>query len=247
MKPTVIEEVSEILGIFNLDEIAQMMRKQINEEYNEGVITDQVDHFKPLYYKYRSITSTDENGEEVRNAAEERFMTICNIFLKLICEKFHLELDETWKDDHYQDIPGLTMSLYTFFILESCPNIYDVCRAYIIDHVDEIYQMFEERKSKKDATTLVNKKIMSPEAAIIVSNIYDVTTWILNQLSEEQFLEYLPESYLPLNLIKKLLDEGVMSANFMIEINDVYSMNVHLKGDVCFRLITEIQSGRINI
>lgn len=103
-------------------------------------------------------------------------------------------------------------------------------------------EAFGERKNKKDAATLVNKKKMNPELAIIISNIYDVTSWIVSILSEVQYIKLLPQDYIPLQLISSMFEEGVIAGDFMTEINDIYSSNIGLKSDVCFKIITQVST-----
>lgn len=244
MEQSVIYEVSEILDTFNLEEISKLLQQQISSSENSELGLQTVDHFKPLYYKYQGIMRASENTGEIKEAATERFMNICNIFLTMICRKYGIAIDPVWKDDHYGDLPGFTMALYNFFVLDVSSNIYDVCIEFIKKNKSMIYEAFEERKNKKDASTLVYKKIMSPEMAVITSNIYDVSTWILTQLSEEQFLNYLNPDYLPLKLIKTLLEEGILSGEFMVELNDIYSSDLILKSDVCFRLISYLKTNQ---
>lgn len=240
MKQTVIYEVSEILDTFNLEEITKLLKDQIDS--NDDNWSNGVDHFKPLYFKYQSILNTEQNPDEIKDEAKERFMDICMIFLSLIKKKFNIEIDPVWLDDNYNNIPGLAMALYSFFVLDIESNIYDVCLNYIKMNQSFIYESFEDRKNKKDAATLVNKKIMTPEMAIVISNIYDITSWILTQLSEEQYLEYLNQDYLPLKLIVGMLEDGIMSGDFMTEINDIYTSNIGIKSSVCFNLITYLKN-----
>lgn len=239
MKQTVISEVSEILDTFDLEEITNLLQSQVNSDEDDGILG--VDHFKPLYYKYQSIVNTNENSDEVKDTAKQRFMDICTIFLSIISKKYNISIDSNWVDDNYNNIPGLAMALYSFFVLDIESNIYDVCLNYIKKNQEFIYESFEDRKNKKDAATLVNKKLMSPEKAIIVSNIYDITSWILSQLSEEDFIKYLNEEYLPLKLISGMIEEGLINGEFMTEINDIYSSNIGLKSSVCFRLISYLR------
>lgn len=240
MKQEVIYEVSEILDTFNLEEITKLLQRQINS--NDDEETHPVDHFKALYYHYRRIMETEGNTGEIKEAARSRFMDVCNIFLSLICQKFNLTLDQEWKDDHYGDLPGLVMALYSFFVLDLSSNIFDACIAYINTNSKTIMEAFGDRKNKKDAATLVNKKKMSPELAIIISNIYDVTSWIVSILSESQYIECLPQDYIPLQLISGMLEEGVLAGDFMTEVNDIYASNIGLKSDVCFRIITQVSA-----
>lgn len=242
MKQQVIYEVSEILDTFNLEEITNLLRRQINSNNDEE--THPVDHFKALYYRYQRIIETEDNTDEIKEATKARFMDVCNIFLSLICEKYNLSLDQEWKDDHYGDLPALVMALYSFFVLDLPSNIFDVCISFINANKDSIMEAFGERKNKKDAATLVNKKMMSPELAIIISNIYDVTSWILSLLSEEQYIHLLPEDYVPLKLISGMLEDGILAGEFMTEINDIYSSNIGLKSDVCFRIISQVKENK---
>jgi hypothetical protein len=247
MKQYVVYEVSEILDMFNIEEISKLLDKQINIDNESEFLSNTTDYFKPLYYKYKCIMEAEDNSEEIKEFAKERFMTICQIFLVKICNKYGISIDDVWKDDHYEDIPGFTMGFYSFFILDLSSNIYDVCLNYIKCNLTYIYETFEDRKNKKDASTLVNKKSMSPELAIVVSNIYDVTTWILGQLSEEQFMEYMNQDYLPLGLIRGLFEEGKLVGEFMYELNNIYSSQYELKSTICFNIITNIRTGKIEI
>ena len=241
MKQSVVYEVSDILDMFNLEEIARLLNQQINIDGVSELSDSPVDHFKPLYYKYKKILDSEGNSDEIRRTAEIKFTNICNIFLAMICRKYNLSIDLEWKDDHSQDLPGFTMALYSFFVLDLKSNIYNVCFNFINRNKNDIYSTFEDRKNKKDAMTLVNKKILTPEMAVIVSNIYDVTTWIMNQLTEEQFVLYLDQDYLPLKLIKGLLEDGIMSGDFMEELNNIYCTNFSVKSDVCFNLISNMK------
>lgn len=236
MKETVIYEVSEILDTFNMEEITKLLQDQIDSDEDIGIL--RVDHFKPLYYKYQSIINTESNTDEIKNSAKQKFLDICIIFLSIISKKFNINIDDNWLDDNYNNIPGLAMALYSFFVLDIESNIYDVCLNYIKKNQTFVYESFEDRKNKKDAATLVNKKLMTQEKAIIVSNIYDITAWILSQLSEEDFINYLNNDYLPLTLISNMIEEGLLNGDFMMEINDIYSSNIGLKSSVCFRLIS---------
>lgn len=241
MKQTVIYEMSELLDSFNLEEISKLLNSQLQITETDMTIQS-VDHFKPLYYKYLSIVNTEENSSDIKEEAKTRFMDICNIFLSMICKKFDLGIDETWKDEHYEDLPGFTMALYSFFVLDLTNNIHEVCINYIKNNKNYIYEAFEERKNKKDASTLVSKKIMTPEMAVIAANIYDVTTWILSQLSEEQFIMNMNQDYCPLKLISQLLEDGIMSGDFMTEINDLYASDISIKSDVCLKIINILKT-----
>ena len=242
MKQTIIEDVSEILNIFNLDEITQLLHKQINTNSSFG--ENRSDHFKPIFVEYNSIMEEESNTGEVKDEAQNRFNAICNIFIDLICNKFHLELDPEWKDDHMNELPGVVIALYDFFVVDIVNNLNEVLVTYIRNNMETIYEKFEDRKNKKDAATLTNKKQFSPELAIVASNIYDITTWILQQMSEEQYIECMNPEYGPLKIFSNMLENGIANGEFMQEINDMYASDLSLKSDVCFQILSLIKTGR---
>lgn len=247
MKPTVVEEVANIFDLFNLEEISKLLNAQLASDPTENAFNATTNYFKPLYYKYKSIMNTEENSEDIKNAAEERFMNVCDIFLSSITSKFGITINSDWKSDNYSQIPALAMAVYSFFVLEFTTNIIDVCRKFLEEYCKRVYDVFEDKKIKKDAVTLVHKKEMSIENAVIISNIYDITTWILSQLSEEEFFKMLPSDYVPLRILQRLYEQGEMTGEFVLAIHDNYSRNVSLKGDVCFQLISMIEKGIISL
>ena len=131
MKQSVVYEVSDILDMFNLEEIARLLNQQINANELSELVATPADHFKPLYYKYKRVMDSEGNSEEIIQTAETKFINICNIFLTMICKKFNLVIDPEWKDNHYKDLPGFTMALYSFFVLDLKSNMYDVCFNFI--------------------------------------------------------------------------------------------------------------------
>lgn len=242
MKSAQMEDVSNILDTFNMEDIRSLFQKQIMD-VEDVLATHPTNHFKPLYYKYKCIMETEENTEEVKEAAEKRFEEICNILLDLICNKFNLIFDKEWREDNYNNIAGYTMALYSFFVLDFPSNIQEVCLNYIQKNKKDIYDVFEEKKNKKDATTMVNKRNMTPEMVVIISNIYNITTWILSNMSEESFISHINQDYAPISVISTLLENGVLTGEFMTSINDQYATNVELKSGVCFDLITILENG----
>lgn len=235
MTPTVIEDVSEILDTFNLGEITDLLKKQVSLS-GDNPVSKMPDYFKPLYYKYLSIMDSEDNPQDIKDMATERFTEISTAFINIICERFELEIDQEWKDDNSTQLPGVATALYCFFVQDIVSNITEVCLSYIRQNKNEIFQVFEERKNKKDAATMVNKRKMEIEMAVIAANIYDVTSWILSQLTEEQFLHYTNQEYIPLRVVRGFLTEGILSGNFANVISDIYEENPGIKAEVCYQL-----------
>jgi len=246
MRDNVLSEISDILGSFDINEISRLIKDQINSDYENDPSTEMLtNHFSPLYVNYSKIVNSDDYTKEVKDEVERHFIEICEIFLNAICDKFHLSINQEWKDDNYKNIPGITMAMYSFFVLDFATNVYEVVLNYILKNAKDIYRTFEGLKNKKDASTLANKKILSPEFSLIASNIYDISMWILQQITEEEFFDYLPKSYLPLKLMRKLFADGYIVGDFVDVVADIFSASIQLRSQVGFTIISKIRTGEI--
>lgn len=245
-------EISEILGSFDLKEIESFVNNQIlNEDDILAPGTDTIDHFHPLYIEYRRIiNSTDD--PEVLEAVNQRFFEVCDIFLKAIESKYCIKLNDDWKEDNLNDIAAVTVALYTFFVINHQDNLEEMLYNYIISHKKEIYTNFESLRSKKDASTISNKKKFSTEMAVIFANIYDVCTYILEHISPSEFFENIDQDYVPLKLIKTLYDEGNLGGvygddyplcgkDFTDCISEEFRDNSSYKAVICFELLDRLK------
>lgn len=234
-------EVSDIMDYFDIEEITQNVSRQVtNEDGLDGTGELIVDYLSPIYYKYESIVK-DESltiEEELRMMARERFYEICRQIIRFISDKYDLEVADDYLSEHDSMIPAITLALYSFFVLHYTKNLYAVIKNYIDKHVDSIVETFQDMKSKKDATTLINKKRMSDEEALIISNIYNISEWVLQQLDEEGFLELGEPEYLPGKLIRAMYEEGNLSGEFMDKICSEFHSNVNLKSNIGFTYFT---------
>ena len=233
---TTLEDVSEILDSFSLEEISNLLKRQVNMHTEESGI-DRANYFQPLYAKYHSIMDSDEIPDDVKNEATDRFNDVCRLFISLIANEFQLEFDQDYINDHLNVLPALVSALYCFFVRDLITNIEEVCTNYIEKNRKKIFEVFEDRKSKKDAATLVNKRKFPIDLAVILANIYDTSTWILRQLSEEAYISYLNQDYAPLKIIDSLMKEGVMSGEFMDIISGIFEENLSMKGEICLAIL----------
>lgn len=236
MEPKTIEEVSEILDTFDIEDIASLLTKQLN--LSENLSVTMTDYFKPLHHQYVQIMNDDSIPDDIKSEAKEKFLNICRIFIRIICNNFDLDIDQDWMIDHEGDLPGLVAALYCFFVKDMIGNIQEVCVNYINKNRKELFELFEERKNKKDSMTLVKKKNFSLEMAVILANIYDVSTFILSALSEEQYIHYMNQEYIPLRVIYPMLQDGIISGNFIDVISGLYTENINLRAIVCYQILT---------
>lgn len=243
LQEKILVEVSDILETFNIAEISLLIKEQINED-DDNFINITMDHFKPLYFNFAKLTKYDLE-EDIKTEAQNRFYGICEVFIDEICERFQLAIDSEWLGTRFNDLPAITMSLYSFFVLDFTQNVYEVILNYITKNKDLVYKTFEDLKSKKDASTLANKKSLSPEMSVIISNIYDITKWIMMNISEEDFLNYLDREYIPLKVIKPMYLEGKLSGNFVDIISNMLAENVALNSKIGFDFTINVKTGVI--
>ena len=237
MKTATLEEVSDILDSFDLEEIMDLLKRQVNM-HGEDVGIDRANYFQPLYAKYRSVMESEEIPGDLKTEATKRFNDICNLFIQMICKEFQLQIDPEYLTEHESLLPPLVSALYCFFIRDLVPNIEEVCVSYIDKNRKKIFEVFEERKTKKDAATLVNKRQFPIELAVILANIYDTSTWILRQMSEEAFVSYINPDYAPLKIIDNLMKEGVLTGEFMDVISEIYEENTSMRGEICLSILS---------
>lgn len=246
MNQDILLEVSDILASFDIEEISRLINDQINTDYENDNSTEiLMNHFKPLYIKYKNIVDNYPTDSDIRHESDIRFVEICNVFLDAICNKFNLEFDNDWRSSNIGNLPGVTMAMYEFFIMDFANNLYEVFVNYILRNTKNLYKTFESLKNKKDASTLINRKNLSPEMSLIISNIYDVSTWIMEQVDEDEFFNYTPVEYLPFKIIHGLYLEKIISGEFMLVINEIFRSSMVLKSDVCFKIVSNTNIGII--
>ena len=168
-------EISEIMDSFDLDEVQRLIHDQI-EMLDEDTCENMIDNFKILYTKYASVQENqDQMDEDDYNYTVARFYKICELFIKEVCDKYNISINEEYLNDHYGDIPRLALCLYRFFVIDFKGNLYHVLLTYIQENMEQIAQAFESAKLKRDASTLVNKKIDDSNVGLVVipSRVYN--------------------------------------------------------------------------
>ena len=89
------------------------------------------------------------------------------------------------------------------------------------------------------------KKDLSEEVSTLASNIYDVTDFIFTKLDGSIALTYCDKENLAAAVIKKLLDESIISNDFLTAIADIYKNNVNLRSRICFDIVFSIKNNDI--
>lgn len=241
MNTDILFERSDILSSFNEDEIARLLDEQITNEYAD-LASMPVDYFKPLYYKYRTLKEINMDSDLI-DEFERKFTRVSLLFINRISKVFRISVDSRWLDDHVQDIPCLALALYGFFVLEVMQNIEDVLHNFIVKNHKMLYDLFEDQKNKKDGSTIIYQKKLSPEMALLIANIYNVSSYSIDSMTEDDYFDCLPEGYVPGIIIKDLYQKGHITGNFMETIKEMYLGCDYLRSIICFN----IESGYRNI
>lgn len=234
MVKDILTERSEILASFNEEEMTELLNDQISNLFSE-INAIPVDYLKPYYHKYKSMNDMDMDPE-LREELKRRFNEICLVFIHKIEEVFHIKIDEGWLDSHTKDIPSVTLIMYNFFVLELGSNIEDALHRAILLDVDHLYTLFEERKNKKDGSTILYSKTSNPKLALLLANIYDVSTQVIEEMTEDEYLGNLPEGYIPGTFISKLFKNGYLEGNFMEVIRENFLNSSFLRSMTCFNI-----------
>ena len=145
-------------------------------------------------------------------------------------------------EDNEEYVPAIALGLYTTFVVDLKKNLINIIFNYITKNYKTIYSVFEEFKSKTDASTLSNKKELPIEYNIINSNIYVISEWILDNITEEEFLENMDQYYIFKDILIKLYNQGDIQGQFCSTISEIYKNSYLLKGAVCIDISTKIKN-----
>ena len=184
--------------------------------------------------------------EDIKINTDLRFKELCEAILKNILNRFGMTIDDDWIEMNQCDLPGLTVALYHFFVLDFVSNLHDVIMNYIMQNHKMIYQVFEAMENKKDASTINQKKKLTPKMAMIIANIYDISEWIINQIDEDNYFNYVNQDYALNDIFKEYIDKGALTGSFMNEIAKIYLTKISLKSEICFSIISNAKIGNIS-
>lgn len=244
-------EVSEIMDTFNIEEISLIVESQISDPKFDMLGDSSVDQFSPLKNRYEGIVAENEDPD-ILLEVQDRFLSICGIFLDAIEKKFAIALSDEWKETHRNDIPDVTEALYNVFVINFITYIEDVLFNYIVKNKMTIFHVFEDDRNKKDASTIAKKKNFNIEDAVILADIYDICAWILDNLTVDQWFEYTDLEEVNMALIHSLYEstdlmdseEGdpPISVTFVDRFTTIFKKDTSVKGVLCFNLLNRLMT-----
>ena len=236
-----LEDLRELLEV---DSNTALFYEQIMNE-DEDYTSPKIDHFTELYQSFSEIFEDDTIPQDDLATVTDQFTQICCHIINYINEKFDTDIEVESLMDASHNLPGITKAMYQFFIVEFYANILSIMKNYISENISSLYDNFSELNQKKDVMTGYFKKELSEEMSIIASNIYDVTDFIFTKLDGSTALTYCDKDNLAAAVIKKLLDEGNVSDDFLTAIADIYKNNVNLRSRIGFEIVFAIKNGEI--
>ena len=236
-----LEDLRELLEV---DSNTALFYEQIMNE-DEDYTSPKIDHFTELYQSFSEIFEDDTIPQDDLATVTDQFTQICCHIINYINEKFDTDIEVESIMDASHNLPGITKAMYQFFIVEFYTNILSIMKNYISENLSSLYDNFSELNQKKDVMTGYFKKELSEEMSIIASNIYDVTDFIFTKLDGSTALTYCDKDNLAAAVIKKLLDEGNISNDFLTAIADIYKNNVNLRSRIGFEIVFAIKNGEI--
>ena len=236
-----LEDLHELLEV---DSNTALFYEQIMNE-DEDYTSPKIDHFTELYQSFSEIFEDDTIPQDDLATVTDQFTQICCHIINYINEKFDTDIEVESLMDSSHNLPGITKAMYQFFIVEFYTNILSIMKNYISENLSSLYDNFSELNQKKDVMTGYFKKELSEEMSIIASNIYDVTDFIFTKLDGSTALTYCDKDNLAAAVIKKLLDEGNVSDDFLTAIADIYKNNVNLRSRIGFEIVFAIKNGEI--
>lgn len=242
-------EVSEIMDTFNIEEISLIVDSQIINPKFDMIGDSSVDQFSPLKNRYDGIVEANEDPD-ILLEVQDRFLSICGVFLDAIEGKFAIKLSDDWMENHRNDVPDVTEALYNTFVLNFITNIEDVLFSYIMKNKMQIYQAFEDDRNKKDASTIAKKKNFNIEDAVILADIYDICAWILDNLTVDQWFEYTDLEEVDMARIHSLYESADLmdseegdppiAVSFVDQISTIFKKDTSVKGVLCFNLLKRL-------
>ena len=236
-----LEDLRELLDV---NTNSTVFYEQITND-DEDYTSPKIDRFTELFQNYTEVLGQDDLPQDDIIEITDQFTQICAHIINYINDEFNTDIEVDSLMDESHNLPGITKAMYQFFIVEFYTNILSIMKNYISENLSSLYDNFSELNQKKDVMTGYFKKELSEEISIIASNIYDVTDFIFTKLDGSTALTYCDKDNLAAAVIKKLLDEGNVSDDFLTAIADIYKNNVNLRSRIGFEIVFAIKNGEI--
>ncbi|MCM1214011.1 MAG: hypothetical protein NC548_05775 [Lachnospiraceae bacterium] len=234
--------VSNIMEELDFDGLNRTIGEQILNRDND-YITPQIDHLTEVYDHFCKLCEIEGVDRDDMTRVQDGMTELFLIILSSINDSFDTDINP--EDIMGKDLPGISVALYRFFVVDFYANLRSIMCNYIKNNLRQIHTTFADLATKKDIVTATNKKILSEEMAVIASNLYDITDYIFTMLDPETAVRYCDEGYIAGEVILQLLDNNTISGDFIRNIADKYKHNVDLRAKICFDILHAIRDKSI--
>ena len=206
--------------LMELPELRGLHYELINEEIAEQVenpFESRINFLDDYFDEYDDLVEQYEENPDMMSILKTDAHAFCCSVIKLIEEKFNLDIDdENINDLGIDKLRSITYALYEFFVVNYSKNLKKFFVKYIIKNSNEIYNVLSNVQEKQDVVTASYKqKLTDEKIAVILSNLKAVIEYV-NSLDLEP-LEvmdiYNPERY-DIYQLTALVTEGTMNGDF---------------------------------
>lgn len=204
-------DVERVLNDLPLDIIKENITTQVDDplSYESDYCSDVFDTFDEAFEEFGHIEEYKHELNEIR----DKF----NLFvLNEIDRKFGLGIDYNSISDY--EVENLAKNAYQFFIVEFREKVSEFILQYIISNKMMLSDMYDEDYRKKDVTTLnMKKKTKNRTEVIILSNLPNIISYILDQEHQpEEFIDLSSEAEeMVAEYIKNATMSFIISGNFV--------------------------------
>lgn len=233
-------DLSDVIETFDVDENRRQLEVQLEDIHSDSCERF-IDNFKMLYTRFASLQRQEPRDPDVCEEAKDLFYGIASMYIDRIADEFGITVDDQYLQDNWEELPSIALQFYLFFVLDLRSNLFHVLINFISFNMEAIVDHFEERRQRKDSVTEVNRSMENPDVALIASNIYDVVDWAMEQMEPTMFFDYMEKSYVALDPMKRMYDEGTIDGEFVSSLASILKENIALKGRVCFDIICKLK------
>ena len=189
--------------------IKENLKMQINNPFDTKV--DHVENFIDQVNEYlEDEDCTESIREQINVVRREFFLDV----IRLIDQKFNLDCDlDTISNYSVDEIEEVCIAMYQFFIIRRKKNIKKIIVNYITEHLDEIGEVFQEYKKKKDVSSTVTKnKIENTDIAMVLANLPDVLDYFKTiDLNMSELIPLLDMELFSNSKVSDLMSSGILN------------------------------------